>query len=141
MIVKANNKYYYIQNKAARDILNKLSNDKYYDISTLQDLMQKYGRKKIYDTLKLLNKHGIIEIRKTYIGRIYFRNKSKKTRIFDISIAIATISSTFIYILAQQIIGYSQILSIYGFAIGILSSINIFLLLLIRRIYDISVRI
>ncbi|MGC9133494.1 MAG: hypothetical protein ACP5GJ_03800 [Nanopusillaceae archaeon] len=141
MIVRSNNKYFYIQNKVARDILNRLSNKKYYDISILQDLTQKYSRKKIYDTLRLLHKHGIIEIKKTYIGRIYFKNKSKRTRIFDISISIATISSTLIYILAQQIIGYSHILSVYGFLIGILSSINILLLLLIRRIYDISIRI
>ncbi len=141
MIVKANNKYFYIQNKTARDILNRLPNEKYYDISVLQDLVQKYGRKRIYDTLRLLDKHGIIEIKKTFVGRIYFRNKSKKTRTFDVAIFIATISSTLIYILAQQIIGYSQILSIYGFLIGVLSSVNIFLLLLIRRIYDVSIRV
>jgi len=141
MIIKANNKYFFIQNRVAKEILNRLPDKEYSDISVLQDLAQKYGRKRIYDTLKLLNKHGIIEIRKTYIGRIYFRNKSKKTRIFDISIFIATISSTLIYILAQQIVSYSNILSIYGFMIGILSSVNILLLLIIRRIYDISIRI
>lgn len=139
MIVKSSNKYYFIQNRVARAILSKLSDRRYHNISILHDIIEKYGRKKVYDTIKLLNKHGLIEIKKNYIGRIYFRRNYYKSRIFDILLSINIILSTMIYILAHQIISYSNFLSLYGLLIGVISSISILLLFILRKIYDDSV--
>ncbi|MGC9133268.1 MAG: hypothetical protein ACP5GJ_02610 [Nanopusillaceae archaeon] len=139
MIVKSSNRYYFVQNRVARDILSKLSDRRYYNISMLQDVIEKYGRKKVYDTIKLLSKYGLIEIKKNYLGRIYFRRNYYKSRIFDILLSINIILSTMIYILAHQIISYSNFLSLYGLLIGVISSISILLLFILRKIYDDSV--
>lgn len=134
MIIKIGNKYYYIEDKVARLILKRISDNKVHTIESIKDIKEQYG-KKVYDILWSLNKEGIVEIRKTFTGKLLIKSRAKEIRYINIILIISIFISAGIYLLSLLLIK-QDILKYIGILIGLASTIQIILLLISKKIFD-----
>lgn len=137
MILKTKSRYFIIKNPIIRDVLSILKQRKVCKTKDFLPLQKKYGRKKIYSVIKLLDKFDIVEIRKTlFPKRLLIYYKCKEVYILELSLIILTISSTILYLLSISILNKVFTAGIFGLVIGILSTISLFLILYVKLILE-----
>ncbi len=134
MIIKVGNKYYYIGDKVARTILRRISDNKVHTIESIKDIKEQYG-KRVYDILWTLNKEGIIDIKKTFTGKLLMKSRAKEVKYINILLIISIFTSAGIYLLSLLLIK-QELFRYVGILIGLASTIEIILLLLSKKIFD-----
>ncbi len=134
MIVRVGDKYYYIEDKVARIILRRLSDNKVHTIESIKDIKEQYG-KRVYDILWTLNREGIVEIKKTFTGKLLMKSKAREVKYVNILLVISIFTSAGIYLLSLLLIKQT-VFKYTGILIGLASTIQIILLLISKRIFD-----
>jgi len=138
MIIRVGDRYYVVVSPVTKEIIDKLENNRLADTSILRDIMKEYGRKPVYDRLKILEKKGIITVEKKLFprNRIVIRYLGRRIYFVDWAIGISATIAMMLYLLSLYLIRTYLYVSIVGFVLGSLTIVLIAILLWIKLIFD-----
>lgn len=137
MILVTKKGFFLVKTPAIKDVLSILKRKKVIKTRDLTELQRKYGRRKIYTILRLLDKYNIIEVRKTlFPKRLVAYYRAKELYFIEASLITAIISSTILYMISLYMLHKSLTIGIFGFVVGILSTISLFLILYVKMILE-----